>query len=64
MLDYSYSFEYHPYNVRKYLFSLKQLISCPTCITCSSSTIIDNTVASYPDRVSQKGITDIGIFYH
>ena len=64
MLDYSYSFEYHPYNVRKYLFNLKQLISCSTCITCSSPTIIDNIVASYPDRVSQKGITDIGIFYH
>ena len=35
-----------PYDVRKYheccnVFNLKQLISCPTCITCSSSTIID-----------------------
>ena len=36
-----------PYNVRKYqevcnFFSLKQLISCPTRISSSSSTIIDN----------------------
>ena len=53
-----------PYDVRKYqescnFFSLKQLISCPTHISCSSSTIIDNILASYPDRVSQKRIIDI-----
>ena len=58
-----------PYDVRKYqefcnVFNLKQLISCPTCITCSSSTIIDHILASYPDRVSQKGIIDIGISDH
>ena len=58
-----------PYDVRKYqefcnVFNLKQLISCPTRITCSSSTIIDHILASYPDRVSQKGIIDIGISDH
>ena len=58
-----------PYDVRKYqefcnVFNLKQLISCPTRITCSSSTIIDHILASYPDRVSQKGIIDIGISNH
>ena len=58
-----------PYDVRKYqefcnAFNLKQLISRPTCITCSSSTIIDHILASYPDRVSQKGIIDIGISDH
>ena len=42
-------------------FSLKQLIFCPTCISCSSSTIIDHIFTSYPDRVSQKGKLDIGI---
>ena len=58
-----------PYDVRKYqefcnVFNFKQLISCPTCITCSSSAIIDHILASYPDRVSQKGIIDIGISDH
>ena len=58
-----------PYDVRKYqelcnVFNLKQLISCPTRITCSSSTIIDRILASYPNRVSQKGIIDIGISDH
>ena len=58
-----------PYNVRKFqkfcnVFNLKQLISCPTCMTCSSSTIIDHILASYPDRVSQKGIIDIEISDH
>ena len=61
MLDSSFE-----YDVRKYqgfcnFFSLKQLTSCPTRISCSSSTINDNILASYPDRVSQKGIIDIGI---
>ena len=45
-------------------FGLKQLISCTTCTSCSSSTIIDHILANYPDRVSQKGITDIGISDH
>ena len=58
-----------PHAVRKYkefcnFFSLRQLISCSTGISCSSSTIIDHTLTSYPDRVSQKGIIDIGISNH
>ena len=58
-----------PYDVRKYqefcnVFNLKQLISCQTRITCSSSTIIDYSLASYLDRVSQKGIIDIEISDH
>ena len=58
-----------PYDVRKYqefcnVFYLKQFISCLTRITCSSSTIIDHIFASYPDRVSQKGIIYIGISDH
>ena len=58
-----------PYNVRKCQefcnsFTLKQLICCPACISFSSSAIIDHIVANYLDRVSQKGIIDIGIFDH
>ena len=53
-----------PYDVRKYqeccsFFSLKQLISCPTCISCGSSTIIDHILASYPGkRIIDMGISD------
>ena len=58
-----------PYNVRKYqefcnVFNLKQRFSCPTCITCGSSTIIDHILPSYPDRVSQEEIIDIEISDH
>ena len=67
MLD--YSFEYHPIRcteIRRFcnFFSLKQLISSRTRIICSSSTIIDHILASYPDRVSQRGIIDIRISDH
>ena len=44
--------------------SLKQLISCPARVTCSSSTIIGHILASYPDRISEEGIIDIGISDH
>ena len=51
------------YNLQKYqefcnFSNLKQLISCPTRISCSSSTIIDHIFASYLDRVCQKGIIE------
>ena len=41
-------------------FSLHQLIKAPTCITCSSATTIDHTLASYPERVTRQGIIDVG----
>ena len=46
------------------LFGLKQLIKCPIRITCNSSSIPDHFLASFPDRVSQSGVTDIGISDH
>ena len=46
------------------MFGLKQLIEIPTCVTCSSSTIIDNILASFPDRVSQQGVIDVGLSDH
>ena len=42
------------------MFGLKQLIEVPTRVTCSSSTIIDHTLASFPNRVSQQGVIDVG----
>ena len=35
------------------MLGLKQLIKVPTRVTCSSSTIIDHILASFPNRVSQ-----------
>lgn len=42
------------------LFGLQQLISFPTR-NSTPTTIIDHILASYPDKVSQKRIIDIGI---
>ena len=46
------------------MFGLKQLTEVPTRVTCSSSTIIDHILASFPDRVSQQGVIDVGISDH
>ena len=43
------------------MFGLKQLIEVPTRVTCSSSTIIDHLLASFPNRVSQQGVIDVGL---
>ena len=41
------------------MFGLKQLIEVPTRVTCSSSTIIDHILVSFPYRVSQQGVIDV-----
>ena len=46
------------------IFGHKQLIEVPTRATCSSSTIVDITLASFPDRVSQQGFNDVGLSGH
>ena len=43
---------------------LKQLIKSTTRVTCSTSTLIDHILASFPSRVSQKGVINIGISDH
>ena len=45
-------------------FSLKQLISSPTRITCSSSTIIDHILTNTTNIISQSGVIDLGISDH
>ena len=45
-------------------FGLKQLIKVPTRVTSSSSTIIDHILASFPERVTQSGVIDIGLSDH
>ena len=46
------------------MFSLKQLIESPTQTTCSSSSIIDYILASFPDRVIQRGILNVRLSDH
>ena len=58
-----------PSNLKSYhefctFFGLHQLIKVPTRITCNSATIIDHILASYPERVTQQGIIDVGLSDH
>ena len=46
------------------MFGLKQLIESPTRLTCSSSSIIDYILASFPDRVIPRGILNVGLSDH
>ena len=47
-----------------HFFSLHQLVEVPTRITCNSVTITDRILASYPERVTQQGIIDVGLSDH
>ena len=44
-----------------YFFSLHQLIKVQTRTTCNSTTIIDHILPSFPDRLTQQGIIDVGL---
>ena len=46
------------------MFGLKQLIEVPTRVTCSSSIIVDDILASFSNRVSQQGVIDVGLSDH
>ena len=46
------------------VFGLKQLIESSTRITCSSSSIIDHILVSFPDRVTQREILNVGLSDH
>ena len=53
-----------PSDIKKYydfcsMFGFKQLIEVLTRVTCSSSTIIDHILASFPSRASQQGVIDV-----
>ena len=47
-----------------HFFSLYQFIKAPTRITCNSTAVIDHTLASYPERVTQQRIFDVGLSDH
>ena len=48
------------------LYGSEQLIKSPAGITCSASSLIDYILATFPDRVSQQGMTfrSSGIILH
>ena len=46
------------------MFGLKQLMESPTRITCSSSSFIDHILTSFPDRVAQQGVLNVGLSDH
>ena len=46
------------------MHGIKELIKSPNRVTCSTSTLIDHILASFPSAVSQKGVTDVGIYDH
>ena len=43
----SFTKVYHKYCT---LFSLRQLVKCPTRVACNSSSILDHVLASFPDK--------------
>ena len=64
-----FSCQSFPNNVKNYfefwtIFGLKQLTENPSRITCSSSSIIDHILVSFPDRLAQWGILNVGLFDH
>ena len=46
------------------MHGFKQLIQCPTRVTCSTSTLVDHILASSPSRVSQKGVINVSLSDH
>ena len=46
------------------LYDLEQLIKSPTWVTCSASSSIDHILTTFPERVSQQEITDVGLSDH
>ena len=45
-------------------FSLTEIIKEPTRITCSTSTLLDHILTNSSEKVSQKGVIDVGISDH
>ena len=44
--------------------SLKQLIRCPTRVTCNTLTLIDHILTNYTEKIFQSSIIDCGISGH
>ena len=57
------------HEVKKYfqfcsLYGLEQLTKSPTRVTYSTSSLIDHILTTFPERVSQQGIIDVGLSDH
>ena len=46
------------------LYGLEQLIKFPTRVTCSTSSLIGHIMTTFLERVSHKGIIDVGLSNH
>ena len=46
------------------MFSLKQLITCPTCVTCNTSSLIGHILTNSSEKIFQSGIIDCGMSDH
>ena len=46
------------------IHSLKQLIRCPTHVTCNTSTLIDHILTNSTEETFQSGVIDCGISDH
>ena len=46
------------------IFSLKQLITCPTRVTCNTSSLIDHILPNSTEKIFQPGIIDRGMSDH
>ena len=46
------------------LYGLEQLIKSPTRVTYSTSSLIDHILKTFPERVLQQGIIDVGLSDH
>ena len=46
------------------LYSLEKLIKFPIRVACSTSSLIDHILTTFPERVSQQGIIDVGLSDH
>ena len=46
------------------IHSLKQLITCPTCVTCNNFTLIDHILTSSTEKTFESGVIDSGISDH
>ena len=46
------------------MFGLTQIIKSPTCIICSSISLIDHISLSLPERIFQEGAINLGLSDH
>ena len=59
-----FSPEIKKYNEFCSIYGFKQLINCPTRITCNTSTLIDHILTNAQDNISQPGVINTAISDH